>query len=259
MASAFRRSSQPPTASTSWGSLPTASAPTTTAGRILLSPWTIAALAICGLLLVVQGRVAPPPAASAPAQPAAEDRGYLVREYQDILRQDAGTPSASSLGSVADVVGKLALVVAGIGGLGLVVRRVSAVPAPSAAGVPSLRRRESLALSPQATVHLVEVGTRILVLGVTAQQVTLLTELEMADLLDAPDVAETTITPPAVAVPTYADIAQQIRGAVTAGAHPGESQVEAPSDRRFGVFVLVMTRTVVLKVVQRLTRSRRSS
>ncbi len=157
---------------------------------------TLAAIAavaiIIGLLLV--GGVPKAPSPPAPAAKTASnvveaDKGpseqFLVPDYSQFTTgPDADLPSSDWLGLLAGMIVKLALVI------GLIYLAIKALRSYVYKGQGAFAAKKpvsllgSLNLSPNKTVYVLEVGRKILVVGGTQNQLSLLTEIQDQEAID---------------------------------------------------------------------------
>lgn len=155
---------------------------------------SVAAIAIIlGLALVGQmpkATATPPPAPKqAPAAAVggvdAPGEQFMVRDYSDFSQgADADLVSSDWLGLLAGMVVKLALVVALIYLAFVVLRRYFHQGRVAASHKKPVSLLGSLNLSPNRTVYVLEVGRKVLVVGATQSQLSLLTEVTDPEAAD---------------------------------------------------------------------------
>lgn len=154
---------------------------------------SVAAIAIVAGLLLVSGMskaspappAAPPTAASAVENSKSQPDQFSVRDYSE-FNQVTGVdlPSSDWFGLIGGMVLKLALVVGLIYVAFLVLRRYFTRGKTVVQGKKPVSLLSSLNLSPSRTVYLLEVGKKVLVVGATQNQLSLLTEVTDPETVD---------------------------------------------------------------------------
>lgn len=154
---------------------------------------SLAAIAVVAGLVMLSGMTKP-----SPTQPAAlqtttgtaensqsQPQQFSVRDYSEFNKaSDIELPSSDWFGLIGGMVLKLGLVLGLIYAAFIVLRRYFTRNKTVVQGKKPISLLSSLNLSPSRTVYVLEVGKRVLVVGATQNQLSLLTEVTDPETVD---------------------------------------------------------------------------
>lgn len=155
--------------------------------RLILGMGAIVVLALVTAAGLTPAAPAPSEAKQAPALTAVEGedptRSYTLRDYRELAAGQEADSSLDWTGTLWGLVAKLILVVMlAYGTIWTLRRYVFRATAPASRGA-IVSLLGSLDLSPGRTIYVLEVGTKVVVVGATASQMSPLTEITDPDVL----------------------------------------------------------------------------